>query len=98
MLTKVHISGGKKVIAIADKKIIGKEFEEGERYLNVSKSFYSGEEMNEAKIIENLNGASSINIVGEKAITFALSHKLISKEHIMKVKGIPYAIAIFYAE
>ena len=98
MLVKLHISSGKKIVSIADKNILGKEFEEGEKYLNVSKIFYGGEELNEKETINSLNGASSINIVGKESIKFALDNKLIKKENIMKVNGVPYAITIFYAE
>lgn len=98
MLVKLHVSDGKKIVSIADKKIIGKEFEDGEKYLNVSKVFYDGDEMNEEEIIESLKGASSLNIVGEESIAFALKHKLISKDHVIRVDGVPYAITIFYAE
>lgn len=97
MLVKVHTSGEKKMVSIADKDLIGKEFEEGEKYLNVSKSFYDGEEMGE-EAIGLLDGANSINIVGRESIDFALNHNLINKDHIMEVDGVPYAITVFYAE
>lgn len=98
MLVKLHISGGKKIVSIADKNILGKEFEDGEKYLNVSKNFYGGEDMDEEETIKALNGASSINIVGKESIKFALDSKLIKKDNVMKVNGVPYAITIFYAE
>lgn len=98
MLVKLHISGGKKIISIADKDLVGKEFEEGEKYLNVSKNFYDGEDMNKEETIKSLNGAISINIVGKESIKFALDSKLIKKDNILKVNGVPYAITIFYAE
>ena len=98
MLVKLHISGGKKIVSIADENILGKEFEEGEKYLNVSKSFYNGEKMNEEEIIKSLNGASSINIVGKRSMEFALNNKLIRDDNILKIKDIPFAITILYAE
>ena len=51
ILIKIHKSAGKEILAVADKEIIGKKFEEGELCLDVSERFYKGEEKTEEEII-----------------------------------------------
>lgn len=106
MLVKVHTAEDRKVIAISDKELIGKEFSEKDRYLNVSEFFYNGEEAfeikpsskEEKKVLELLNSVSSINIVGEESIKFCIKNKLIEKENVLKVQKVPYAIVVLNDE
>ncbi|MAF51079.1 MAG: hypothetical protein CMH64_03215 [Nanoarchaeota archaeon] len=95
MLVKIHKAEDRKIVSIADKDIIGKEFEEGEKYLKISEYFYNGEEMEEEKILELLKSTNSANIVGENAIKFAIDNSIIEEDHILKVEGVPCAIVIF---
>ena len=98
MLVNVHKSEGKVIISIADKDLIGKEFEEGEKYLQIPKSFYDGEELEEEETLKLLSDANSLNIVGEKSVGFCVKNKVVDKKHILKVKKIPFAIVIFNNE
>lgn len=98
MLVKIHNANGRIVVSIADEDIIGKEFEDGERYLKVSETFYKGEKKNDDETIKCLENATSLNIVGKKSIAFALKNNLIEKSHVLTICKIPYAIAIFYAK
>lgn len=98
MLVKVHKTNNREVIAISDKNLIGKEFEEGDKYLEVKKSFYEGDDLKEEEILKLLEDANSINIVGEESIKFALKNKIVDEEGILKVNKIPYAIVIFADE
>lgn len=89
------------VIAICDKELIGKRFEEGKKQLDVKESFYKGEkgkilEEDEIKeIIQHwLKEDATFNIVGEKAVKLALNEKIIDEEGIGRVKNIPYAMIL----
>lgn len=99
MITKKHTSqDGQVIIAICDKEILGKKFEETERQLDLTSNFYKGTELSEKEILELLPEAHSLNIVGKKSIAFAIKHKIIDEKHVEKIKGIPYAICIFESE
>ena len=98
MLVKIHKGGGRAIVAMADKDLIGKELSDGERYLKVSEYFYKGEEKEEEEILNLLIGASSINVVGKESINFCTKNKLTEKENVLKVKNIPYAIILFNDE
>ncbi len=96
VLIKFHESAGKKILAIADKDLIGKTFEEGKRYLEVTERFYKGEEKTEEEIIQAMKDSSNINLVGEKAIALGIKAGIITEDSVIKIKGIPHAISINY--
>ena len=94
MLTKIHETEERKIISLCDEDLIGKKFETKDLQLDVSEFFYKGENLDEKKVLEEIEGASSLNIVGKDSIRFALKHNLISKTHIIKIQNIPHALAV----
>lgn len=86
------------VIAIADKELIGKTFEEGKLQLDVKESFYKGEIRPPKEIIETIKDWSkedaTFNIVGEKSVSLAIDAGIIHKNSIGKIAGIPYAMVL----
>ena len=92
MIVKKHTSAdGKIIVAICDSELVGKTFEDGKKFLDISSKFYKGEEKSEEEILEMIKDAYLLNIVGAKSIDFALRHKLIEEKNICKIKDIPYA-------
>ncbi|MBI2110182.1 DUF424 family protein [Candidatus Woesearchaeota archaeon] len=91
MYVKIHRKQGSTVVAIADKELIGKRFEEGKFQLEVSEYFYKGEEKSEDEIIVLLQEANNINLVGKKAVALAVKHGMIQEENILRIKKIPHA-------
>lgn len=93
---KVHadlLNPGNQIISLCDADLIGKRFEDGKRQLYVTEQFYKGEVKTEEEIIRILKYAQNINIVGKESISLALKAKIIDKNHVMKIKGIPHAQA-----
>jgi hypothetical protein len=95
------IKSYRNVIAIADKELVGKTFEEENKQLNVKKSFYQQENSKEktkdeiCKIIEEgIIEDSTFNLVGEKTIKIAIEKGLIGEESIKTIQGIPYAMIL----
>ena len=92
------IEAYRNIVAIADKELIGKQFEEGKKILNVKESFYDGEllETNELKEILQIQKKedATFNIVGKKAIDLALEENIIHKDSVGEIAGIPYAIIL----
>lgn len=97
MYLKIHESY-RKVVALCDKELIGKKFEEGKMQLDVRENFYKGNEITQEKIIERLKQMklddSTFNIVGEKSVNAAISAGIITKGNIGKVNGIPFALLL----
>jgi hypothetical protein len=86
------------VVAICDKDILGKKFEEGKFQLDIKESFFKGKDESEEKAIEimkNMSGEdATFNIVGEESINAALKAGVIFKESIGRIKGIPFALVL----
>jgi len=94
IFAKEHIHNARKLVSLCDGNLIGKEFDEGEFILNVSKDFYAGEPVFEKDILKLANEGVLLNIVGEESVNFALNNKLIKKDGIKRIKNIPFALVI----
>lgn len=86
------------VVAICDKELLGKTFEEGKFQLDVKENFYKGDVMPEEEIIEIMKSMSAedatFNIVGKKSVNAAIKAGIISKGGVGKIKNIPFALVL----
>lgn len=86
------------VVAICDKNLLGKKFEEGRLQLDLKESFYKGEEVSKEKALEILvdmaREDATFNIVGKNAINASIESGIISEENIGKIEGIPFALVL----
>ena len=86
------------VVALCDSNLIGKKFEEGKRQLHLRENFYKEREVTKEEAIkiikqEILNDAT-FNIVGENAVSAAISSGLIEKSSTDSIGGIPFALTL----
>lgn len=92
------INSYRDVVAICDEDLLGKQFLEGKKQLDVKESFYKGEIKTPEETKEILSIWSqedaTFNIVGEKSIKLAIEMKIISEEGVGKIDGIPYALVL----
>lgn len=88
------MDGDRHVVALCDEDLIGKVFKEGKLKLEVSARFYKGEKKSEEEIAKVLEGENNINIVGKESVEFAIKCGIISKEDVIKIKGIPHVICV----
>jgi len=97
MFVKIHKSY-RDVVAIADKELIGKIFEEEKFQLDVKENFFKGDEISEEKAIslmqKFIKEDATFNIVGEKATNSAIKAGIISPEGIKKINNIPFALIL----
>ena len=93
------------VIAVCDKEILGKVFEEPSgagdgviKQLNVKENFYKGKETEELEVIEIMRSFSAedatFNIVGQKSVAAAIKAGIITEETVSEIKGIPFALVL----
>lgn len=86
------------VVAICDKELLGKIFEEGNFQLNVKENFYMGKEANEKEVIETIENMikedATFNIVGKNSVNLALKLGIIKKEGIKEIRGVPFALVL----
>ena len=95
MIVKVHkTQDGRKLIAVCDSDLIGKKFEGGKMQLDLSSSFYKGEEVSEEDIMRLVKDSYIINVVGEKSIDLAIKLGIVNEGNVIKIKNIPHAQAV----
>ncbi|MBU2616636.1 MAG: DUF424 family protein [Nanoarchaeota archaeon] len=86
------------VVAVCDKELIGKVFEEDRFQLDIKENFYKGEEMSEEKVIDLLKFLSTedatFNIVGKKSVNAALKAGVITEENVNEIQNIPFALIL----
>ncbi|MBW2993453.1 DUF424 family protein [Candidatus Woesearchaeota archaeon] len=99
MIAKIHKNPeGQIILALCDKGLLGKKFVEKELQLDLTGDFYKGEEKTKEEVEDMLNNAYIVNAVGEKCIAFLLEKKLIEKEHVITICGVPHAQCVIVRE
>lgn len=97
MLVKIHKSY-KDLVAVCDANLLGKTYEQGSRLLEVREGFFNGEEKEEKEIIELMKHYAgedaTFNIIGKDSVKAGIKAGIISKEGVMKVQGIPFALVL----
>lgn len=97
MLVKIHKSY-RDVVAVCDSELLGKYFEQGDRILDIRETFYSGEEIEEKNLVDLMKTLSredaTFNIAGKESVNCALKAGIISKEGVLKVQGVPFALVL----
>ena len=92
---KIHNSY-RTVVAVCDESLLGKKFEEGNRQLHLTESFYRDKFMDIKEAAEAIeyqaNEDATFNIVGEESIRAAIKAELITNKDVQKVAGIPFAM------
>lgn len=97
MYIKVHKSY-RTVVAICDKELIGKTFEQNNKQLDCRESFYKGDDVDHDKAVELMkfwnNEDATFNIIGPKSIQAAKEAGIITEEGILKIHDVPYALVL----
>ena len=88
---KIFKVGGNVLLAIADVSIIGKEYSEGDLQIEVKKDFYSEKTCSERDVTRLVNDATIVNAVGKDIISFLIRNKVIDKDNVLYISGIPHA-------
>lgn len=88
---KSHCSGDEVLIAVCDCDLMGKKFVEGHLHVEILPDFF-GEETATAQDVERaLAAATMANLVGELAVGHAIRLGYVSRENVLRIKGVPCA-------
>ena len=80
------------MLNICDAELVGKNIEEDELKVNISKSYY-GEKIVDASEAKNLlKNSSIINMVGKETISLSISLGIGSENGVKKIDGVPFLI------
>jgi hypothetical protein len=86
------------IVAVCDKELIGKKFEEGTLQLDVKENFFKGKESSKEEVYEIMIDMkledSTFNIIGERSVQTALEAGIVLKEGIRKIDNIPFALVL----
>ncbi|MGQ4874730.1 MAG: DUF424 domain-containing protein [Promethearchaeota archaeon] len=93
---KIHVRNEIETVACCDEILLNKVFYEGELKIEITESFFGGTLMNLEDAIEILKEASYFNIVGENIIKEAVNQKLLPKEGVRRINGIPMALKMMF--
>ncbi|MFH1210970.1 MAG: DUF424 family protein [archaeon] len=93
---KIHRAGDREVIAVCDCNLVGKCFKEKNLRLDVSERFYKGDVASEDEVLVVISEAHTVNMVGEHSVALGVKAKIVFKENIIKIDGIPHAMSVKY--
>jgi len=97
IIIKAHKSY-REVVAICDANLLGKKFFEGERILDLTGQFFDGEKYSSGEALEKITfyvrEDATFNIVGEESVALCLKLGIITKEGILRVDGVPFALVL----
>ncbi|MFX1275167.1 MAG: DUF424 domain-containing protein [Promethearchaeota archaeon] len=89
---KLHVRNDMDCVACCDEELLKRVFKEGNLRIEITEQFYGGQLVNLEEAIEILSDASNFNIVGENIINHAISCKLLSKDGVQVINGVPMAM------
>ena len=89
---KIHIRDEGETIACCDEELLNQVFIEGNLRIEISNRFFGGKLIRLEDALDVLKHASFFNIVGKKIIEKAIDCKLLPREGIRFINGVPMAI------
>lgn len=81
---------GTHMINICDLNLIGKEINQGDFNISISKDYFYSEEITEEDAIKVLKSSSIINLVGKDIVDLALSLNLAKKNSVKTIENVPF--------
>lgn len=93
---KVHYRNEIETIACCDEVLLNQILKEGNLKIEIKSQFFGEELISIEDAIEILKHSCSFNIVGEKIIDHAIEHKIISKDGVLKINGVPMAMKMMF--
>jgi hypothetical protein len=88
---KLHEREGELLVAACDSEILGKTFRGGGLRIEVSRSFYGGEEGDEEMLVARLGMATIANLIGKNTVDIAAKHGFVDMACVLTIGGVPHA-------
>jgi len=86
-----HSKTSETILAVCDEELLGKRLKLNEQFsIEVSQSFYGGVLVARDDLDKYLKQATIVNMLGEKAISYAVRKGFIVEKAVIKVGGIPH--------
>jgi hypothetical protein len=92
MFLKVHHSPGTgDIVAVCDRELLNTTIRHGEVSIQVSEWFYGNCPASEMEVAEALKKAGNINLIGKRAVRFAIELGLVTQSGCIMIGEIPHA-------
>jgi len=88
---KVYRQGPEMVVAACDADIVGKTFRSDDLKIHVSEGFYKGDDGDEDMLVNRLEMATIVNLVGKRTVEIAIKHGFVDPECVLEIGGVPHA-------
>ena len=88
---KIHKKDDAVILAICDSSLLGKNLEDDEINFHVSEEFYNQDICDDTHIKELIRTATIINVIGKDIINIMTNEKMVQKDRILKIAGVPHA-------
>ncbi|OGS42511.1 MAG: hypothetical protein A3K67_07495 [Euryarchaeota archaeon RBG_16_62_10] len=88
---KVYRQGQEMVVAACDSDILGKTFRSKDIKIHVSEGFYKGDDGDEELLINRLEMATILNLVGRRTVDIAVRHGFVDPACVLEIGGVPHA-------
>ncbi len=89
---KVHSTDMGDIVAACDSRLIGEIIEQDGFVLDLSGSFYDGEESSGEEILEAIEGCHSATIVGNSIAGFLIEEGVLDKDNVKTIASTSYAM------
>lgn len=93
---KIHIQNDIETVACCDQDLLSKVFKEGNLRIEITEQFYGGDLLDISEAISILKEASYFNIVGDSIIKEAIDSKILPKEGVRRINGVPMALKMMF--
>ena len=90
MICKIHETPNSKVLGCCDFELLGKTLTHGDAEIIISKFFFGDKKINEKELIELLEEADSINLIGKKCTSIAIANGFAVQEQVIIIKDVPH--------
>ena len=80
------------MLNICDPELVNKTVHDGNTKIKINPSYYAQKDVDEHEAKNLLEKCTSINMVGEKTISLAISLCIGSEKSIRRIEGIPFLI------
>jgi hypothetical protein len=87
---RLHEVSGEVLVAACDSEILGCVLDEGLGF-RVNEKFYGGDVVDGDSLLEKMESASIVNMIGNRVVDLALKKKLVSNRNVIKVGGVKHA-------
>ena len=90
--TKVISASGNLMLNICDPDLVDKTLDDGNTKIKINPNYYAERDVDEHEAKGLLEKCNSINMVGEKTISLAISLGLGSEKSVRRIEGVPFLI------